>query len=48
MQFNVPNALTWFRILAIPLVVIVFYLPVHVGAARGRAAVRPRRDHRPA
>ncbi len=28
MRFNVPNALTWFRILAIPLVVIVFYLPV--------------------
>jgi CDP-diacylglycerol--glycerol-3-phosphate 3-phosphatidyltransferase len=28
MQFNVPNALTWFRIVAIPLVVIVFYLPV--------------------
>lgn len=28
MKFNVPNALTWFRILAIPLVVIVFYMPV--------------------
>jgi CDP-diacylglycerol--glycerol-3-phosphate 3-phosphatidyltransferase len=28
MRFNLPNALTWFRILAIPLVVIVFYLPV--------------------
>jgi CDP-diacylglycerol--glycerol-3-phosphate 3-phosphatidyltransferase len=28
MRFNVPNALTWFRIVAIPLVVIVFYLPV--------------------
>jgi CDP-diacylglycerol---glycerol-3-phosphate 3-phosphatidyltransferase len=27
MRFNVPNALTWFRILAIPLVVIVFYWP---------------------
>jgi CDP-diacylglycerol---glycerol-3-phosphate 3-phosphatidyltransferase len=25
MRFNVPNALTWFRILAIPLVVVVFY-----------------------
>jgi len=25
MRFNVPNALTWFRIIAIPLVVIVFY-----------------------
>ena len=28
MPFNVPNALTSFRILAIPLVVLVFYLPV--------------------
>src|SRR5690606_30583888 len=28
MPLNLPNALTWFRILAIPLVVIVFYLPV--------------------
>ncbi len=28
MDFNLPNALTWFRIIAIPLVVIVFYLPV--------------------
>jgi phosphatidylglycerophosphate synthase len=28
MHFNLPNALTWFRIIAIPLVVIVFYLPV--------------------
>ena len=28
MNFNLPNALTWFRIIAIPLVVIVFYLPV--------------------
>jgi CDP-diacylglycerol---glycerol-3-phosphate 3-phosphatidyltransferase len=27
MVFNLPNALTWFRIIAIPLVVIVFYLP---------------------
>jgi len=26
--FNLPNSLTWFRILAIPLVVIVYYLPV--------------------
>ena len=25
---NLPNTLTWFRIVAIPLVVIVFYLPV--------------------
>ena len=25
MRFNVPNALTWFRIIAIPLVVIVFF-----------------------
>ena len=28
MPFNVPNAVTSFRILAIPLVVLVFYLPV--------------------
>jgi len=28
MPFNLPNALTSFRILAIPLVVLVFYLPV--------------------
>lgn len=27
MTLNLPNALTWFRIIAIPLVVIVFYLP---------------------
>ena len=27
MRFNLPNALTWFRIVAIPLVVIVFYSP---------------------
>jgi CDP-diacylglycerol--glycerol-3-phosphate 3-phosphatidyltransferase len=28
MRLNLPNALTWLRILAIPLVVVVFYLPV--------------------
>ena len=28
MRFNVPNSLTWFRILAIPLVVLLFFLPV--------------------
>ncbi len=27
MRFNLPNALTWFRIVAIPLVVVVFYWP---------------------
>ena len=27
MRFNLPNALTWFRIIAIPLVVMVFYWP---------------------
>src|SRR5689334_5548065 len=27
MSWNLPNALTWFRIVAIPLVVVVFYLP---------------------
>lgn len=28
MMLNLPNALTWIRILAIPLIVVVFYLPV--------------------
>jgi CDP-diacylglycerol--glycerol-3-phosphate 3-phosphatidyltransferase len=27
MKFNLPNALTWFRVVAIPLVVLVFYGP---------------------
>jgi CDP-diacylglycerol--glycerol-3-phosphate 3-phosphatidyltransferase len=27
MLFNIPNTLTWFRILAVPLVVVVYYLP---------------------
>lgn len=27
MKFNLPNALTWFRVMAIPLVVIVFFGP---------------------
>jgi CDP-diacylglycerol--glycerol-3-phosphate 3-phosphatidyltransferase len=27
MTFNLPNSLTWFRILAIPLVVVLYYLP---------------------
>jgi CDP-diacylglycerol--glycerol-3-phosphate 3-phosphatidyltransferase len=27
MKLNVPNALTWFRVVAIPLVVLVFYGP---------------------
>jgi CDP-diacylglycerol--glycerol-3-phosphate 3-phosphatidyltransferase len=27
MRFNLPNTLTWFRIVAIPLVVVVFYWP---------------------
>jgi CDP-diacylglycerol--glycerol-3-phosphate 3-phosphatidyltransferase len=27
MVFNLPNSLTWFRIVAVPLVAIVFYLP---------------------
>lgn len=27
MVFNLPNTLTWFRIVAVPLVAIVFYLP---------------------
>ena len=29
MLWTVPNVLTWLRILAIPLVVILFYLPFH-------------------
>jgi CDP-diacylglycerol--glycerol-3-phosphate 3-phosphatidyltransferase len=28
MRFTLPNSLTWFRILAIPLVVVLYYLPV--------------------
>ncbi len=28
MFFNWPNALTWIRILAIPLIVGIFFLPV--------------------
>jgi CDP-diacylglycerol--glycerol-3-phosphate 3-phosphatidyltransferase len=28
MKFNLPNMLTWIRIIAIPLVVVAFYLPV--------------------
>ncbi len=28
MIFNLPNTLTWFRIIAVPLVAIIFYLPV--------------------
>jgi CDP-diacylglycerol--glycerol-3-phosphate 3-phosphatidyltransferase len=28
MTFNLPNSLTWFRILAIPLVGVLYYLPV--------------------
>jgi CDP-diacylglycerol--glycerol-3-phosphate 3-phosphatidyltransferase len=31
MELNLPNALTWFRIVAIPLVVIVFFWPELVG-----------------
>ena len=27
MILNLPNTLTWFRIVAIPMVVVVFYLP---------------------
>ena len=27
MKLNLPNALTWFRVVAIPLVVLVFYGP---------------------
>jgi CDP-diacylglycerol--glycerol-3-phosphate 3-phosphatidyltransferase len=27
MTWNIPNALTWFRILAIPLVAVAFYMP---------------------
>ena len=28
MKLNVPNTLTWIRIISIPLIVVVFYLPV--------------------
>lgn len=28
MLFNLPNTLTWLRILSVPLVVVLFYLPV--------------------
>ena len=28
MLFNLPNTLTWFRIIAVPLVAVVFYLPM--------------------
>jgi CDP-diacylglycerol--glycerol-3-phosphate 3-phosphatidyltransferase len=31
MKFNLPNALTWFRVVAIPLVVAVFFGPVLFG-----------------
>ena len=27
MRFNLPNVLTWLRILAIPAVVVLFYMP---------------------
>jgi CDP-diacylglycerol---glycerol-3-phosphate 3-phosphatidyltransferase len=39
MRFNLPNALTWFRILAIPLVVVVFYWPGDPGWARPAAGL---------
>ncbi len=29
MVWNLPNTLTWLRILAIPLVIVLFYLPYH-------------------
>jgi cardiolipin synthase len=29
MPFNLPNALTWLRIIAIPLLILVFYVPDH-------------------
>ena len=29
MPLNVPNLLTWLRIVSIPLVVVLFYLPYH-------------------
>jgi cardiolipin synthase len=29
MPFNVPNTLTWLRIIAIPLLIVVFYVPDH-------------------
>jgi CDP-diacylglycerol--glycerol-3-phosphate 3-phosphatidyltransferase len=36
MVFNLPNTLTWIRILAIPLIVVLFFLPVSwAGPAAG-------------
>src|SRR5690348_18468289 len=29
MLWNLPNTLTWLRIFAIPLVIVLFYLPYH-------------------
>jgi cardiolipin synthase (CMP-forming) len=31
MFFNLPNLMTWTRILAIPLLVLVFHWPVEIG-----------------
>jgi CDP-diacylglycerol--glycerol-3-phosphate 3-phosphatidyltransferase len=31
MKFNLPNALTWFRVVAIPLIVLVFFGPALFG-----------------
>ena len=43
MKLNLPNALTWFRVVAIPLVVLVFYGPQlfgwHVTWARPAAGL---------
>ena len=39
MLWNVPNTLTWIRIAAIPLIVVLFYVPYSVGRSRGGLAV---------
>ena len=46
MIWNLPNTLTWLRIFAIPLVVVLFYLPYQLGGSGGGPAVRARRHHR--
>ena len=48
MPLNVPNILTWLRILMIPLVIGVFYVPEvwlsswHQTSSRRRSSPRPR------
>ena len=46
MIWNLPNTLTWLRIFAIPLVIVLFYLPYQLGGSGRGPAVRARRHHR--